>query len=94
MVVIYASSICGWVGGWFLRILCCESVDVVRTDVQKYMKQVVNAEEALERHNLLRKSLHDANRRTMPRVNAGPSARVTKMRRRRTDNPAGGRDNV
>lgn len=56
-------------------------------DVQRYMQRVVNVEEVEERHNLVRKELHDAGRRTMPRPDAGPPAKVHKMRARRRTNP-------
>jgi hypothetical protein len=67
-----------WIG-WALK----PTTPVSITDLQAYMNRVVNAEEADERFNLTRKMLHDADRRTMPRVDAGATAKVYRMRRRR-----------
>lgn len=52
-------------------------------DIGKFMAKLVNLEEVDERFNLTKKMLHDANRRTMPRFDAGAPARISTMRVRR-----------
>lgn len=52
-------------------------------DITEFMDRVVAAEEVEARERRLRRMLHDADRHSLPRTDAGPPARVTTMRIRR-----------